>query len=289
MEIQINDLQDGYLDIIEHIQKHAWSQTVRGLDTLEQRNATIILPYADRVTLPLGTGRRVNVAFAAVEALQVISGSCHPGLMARANPLMSQVLVNSSEAAVRYAAYGPRISSQLYHLVRLLHRDPTTRQAVLTIWQPGDIGHTGDLPCTLSLQFMLRNHDELEMHVTMRSNDVWLGLAYDMFVFTQLQLSIVHWLNALRRNVHVSPGAYIHHAASLHLYKRDITKLDNLHRPDHSYAIKPLPNGVCGGDAPSTVAALLLTGWANDAETRQNGWYADRLASVGVVQCGGPR
>jgi thymidylate synthase len=49
------------------------------------------------------------------------------------------------------------------------------------------------------------------MHTTMRSNDVWLGLPYDLFTATILQELMAGWLG-------VELGTYHHHVDSLHLY-----------------------------------------------------------------------
>ena len=60
------------------------------------------------------------------------------------------------------------------------------------------------------------------MTVYMRSNDIWMGLPYDVFSFTCMQILLAFKLG-------VGIGTYTHHAASLHLYKRDYdTALDNM-------------------------------------------------------------
>jgi hypothetical protein len=63
---------------------------------------------------------------------------------------------------------------------------------------------------------MIRNGKLIQI-VSMRSNDVWLGLPLDI-----TQFSIWHQLAAAYLGVEM--GTYIHNANSLHLYERDVEK-----------------------------------------------------------------
>jgi thymidylate synthase len=84
------------------------------------------------------------------------------------------------------------------------------------IWDPVldlFVDEVHDYPCTLSLQFMVRG-GKLVLHTTMRSNDVWKGTTYDVFMFTQLQQMIATALD-------LEAGPYYHHANSFHLYESD--------------------------------------------------------------------
>lgn len=102
----------------------------------------------------------------------------------------------------------------------ILTKDPASRQAVIHIKEPRDIrvNPTKDLNCTIALQFLIRN-GALHLVTTMRSNDVWLGLPYDVFNFTCMQIRMAMELG-------VDIGHYYHNAGSLHLYKKDLPKLE---------------------------------------------------------------
>lgn len=101
----------------------------------------------------------------------------------------------------------------------ILKKDPSSRQAIIHIKEPRDlrVNPTKDLNCTMTLQFFIRD-DKLHLITTMRSNDVWLGLPYDIFNFTCMQIQMAMELN-------VEIGVYYHNAGSLHLYKKDYEKL----------------------------------------------------------------
>ena len=101
----------------------------------------------------------------------------------------------------------------------ILQNDKYSKQAVIHIKEARDIieSPTKDLNCTIALQFLIRQN-KLYMITTMRSNDVWYGLPYDIFNFTCMQIQMAMELN-------VDVGTYYHNAASLHLYKKDVEKL----------------------------------------------------------------
>lgn len=76
-----------------------------------------------------------------------------------------------------------------------------------------------DVPCTLSLQFFVRDN-HLDLHVHMRSNDVIWGLTYDLFSFTLFQEMMYLELKMTEKFKDLELGNYYHTAGSLHLYER---------------------------------------------------------------------
>jgi thymidylate synthase len=114
-------------------------------------------------------------------------------------------------------AIGPCFPDQLSWAVAQLKRSSDTRQAVVNLWEPPCPGPSKDIPCTLSLQFLIRNEDnvdKLEMIVTMRSSDAWLGIPYDFFTFSMLG-------NCVAGELAVKPGSITFQLGSSHLYDRD--------------------------------------------------------------------
>lgn len=119
-----------------------------------------------------------------------------------------------------HGGYGPRLSQmhgahdQIENVINILRLKPTTRQAVIQLFDAADISiQKLDTPCTISLQFILRDN-QLHMFTNMRSNDVFKGLPHDVFVFTMLQEIIASRLNC-------QVGSYKHFVGSLHLYLED--------------------------------------------------------------------
>ncbi len=152
--------------------------------------------------------RKLNRAFSIVEKMAYLSGEERKTEIISYNSNMSNFL---NEKTNHFdGSYGPRIGKQLKWCYDQLVKDPDTRQAVITIRNESDCHETVDHPCTLSLQFLLREN-LLYLIVTMRSNDVLWGLCYDVPSFCFLQEVMAHWL-------HVKLGVYIHNAGSFHYY-----------------------------------------------------------------------
>jgi len=60
-------------------------------------------------------------------------------------------------------------------------------------------------------------HQQLDLHVSMRSSDAFIGLAHDVFCFTMLQ-------EIMARDLAVELGHYSHVAGSLHLYQNKVSE-----------------------------------------------------------------
>jgi thymidylate synthase len=115
----------------------------------------------------------------------------------------------------KFRGAGQRDLHQLDKVSEVLRRKPDSRQAVIQLFDGSDIvGEHGDVPCTSTLQFMLRR-DKLHMLTNMRSNDAFIGLPHDFFCFTMLQ-------EIMARSLSVELGTYKHAVGSLHLYDVDI-------------------------------------------------------------------
>jgi thymidylate synthase len=121
------------------------------------------------------------------------------------------------EDGIVNGGYGPRLrgdSDQLATIIALLRKKPSTRQAVIQIFDRVDLLEPHkDVPCTCTLQFLNR-HTGLDLVVYMRSNDAFIGLPHDVFCFSMIQ-------ELVARSVGVDVGQYIHVAGSLHLYDYD--------------------------------------------------------------------
>ncbi len=124
----------------------------------------------------------------------------------------------SDDGETIYGGYGPRLIklhnkyNQIQNVIKLLKENPTSRKAVIQLFDGIDIikDHK-DVPCTCTLQFLVRE-GKLLMFTTMRSNDIFLGLPHDFFAFTMLQEIVAMALG-------VQLGEYKHFVGSLHLYK----------------------------------------------------------------------
>ena len=122
----------------------------------------------------------------------------------------------SEDGVTVYGGYGPRLFAwrghdQLRNVIELLKERPTSRRAVIQIFDAEDIADPHiEVPCTTTLQFFVRD-ERLDMVTTMRSNDAYFGLPHDVFCFTMLQEIVAR---SLDRDI----GIYRHFVGSLHIY-----------------------------------------------------------------------
>lgn len=158
--------------------------------------------------------RKMPMRYAIGELAWYLSGSNRVSDIA---PFAKKWEEISDDGVHNNSAYGWRIFdrfgfNQWDHVKMLLSETPGTRQAVIHI-KDADDTPTKDTPCTVYLQFLLRD-GKLNLSVHMRSNDIWMGVPYDMFSFTFLQMKMAMELG-------VEIGQYTHYAGSLHIYARD--------------------------------------------------------------------
>lgn len=127
----------------------------------------------------------------------------------------------SEDGRTIHGAYGPRLfgangyQNQIGNIVARLRKNEDTRRAVVQLFDATDLaGEHKEIPCTCTLQFILRDH-RLHMLTSMRSNDAFIGLPHDIFAFTMLQ-------EILARTLGKEVGVYSHVVGSLHLYESDV-------------------------------------------------------------------
>ncbi|TMR99495.1 thymidylate synthase [Nonomuraea basaltis] len=182
----------------------------RGMATTELMGTYLKLtdPAARMVALP---ARTLNPAFAAAETVWILSGS-DDNWICDFNSRLGAL----TDHGTLQGAYGPRLrrwhsQDQLDYIRLQLMNDCQSRRAVIQIFDPcRDTAGYKDVPCTLGYRFYVREN-RLEMHTSMRSQDAWLGLPYDLITATVLQELMAGWLG-------VDVGDYHHHVDSLHLY-----------------------------------------------------------------------
>ena len=201
-------LHDAWADRAKSLLYFGEPVKPRGFPTLEElgRNLFVANTQYNLLDVP---ARKLNFRFAVAEWLWMSFGRSDVATLALFNSKMSHY---SDDGVFLTGAYGPHIGAQRPHVLETLRADPVSRQAVIEIPRPK--GPTKDEPCTLSLQFFLRQ-DLLHLLVTMRSSDVWLGIPYDVFSFTMLQNEMAGQLGVRRGWLSLNMG-------SSHLYQRDV-------------------------------------------------------------------
>jgi thymidylate synthase len=211
VEVVAKTGSEAYVALVRRVLNEGEPTVPRGQHTFELMNVTVQVENLAAAHV-LRTARRLSPKIMATEYMHLLGGiSSLEQLDLASGGRFSQF---ADDGRLK-GAYGPRIRHQLPRVVDLLRRDPDTRQAVLSIWTQNEhISPSKDVPCTVSVQFLLRN-DKLHVRTSMRSNDVILGVPYDWFMMSRLGMSVASCLG-------VEPGSYTHTVGSMHLYDRDL-------------------------------------------------------------------
>lgn len=172
----------------------------------------------------------INPAFALVEVIWIMSGRDNADYL---NYWNRQLPKYAGHNECYHGAYGNRLRKklgfdQLERAYHVLNNNPDSRQVVLQIWDsqmdlPDNMGipTAPDIPCNTHAYLIIRN-GKLEWTQFMRSNDIILGLPYNIVQFTSLQEIMAGWLN-------VPTGGYHHYSNSLHLYEVNRSRFNCSH------------------------------------------------------------
>jgi len=246
MELKARNVNQAFAEVF-------WKLRAHRVEPEQTRNGPVIAfpePVITTYEYPaervlFHEGRDANPVFHLMEAIWMLAGRRDVGFLDKFNSRLKQY---SDNGRTYNAAYGYRwrrhfVYDQLVDVIKLLRRDPTTRQAVVQIWDVDDlIKKTKDKACNTQVLFDCRNQ-RLNMTVFNRSNDIWWG-AYgaNAVHFSFLQEFVAH-------SIELGLGQYRQVSNNLHLYTElyDAKKyLDT--PPDHetfdAYArgqVRPMP------------------------------------------------
>jgi len=106
--------------------------------------------------------------------------------------------------------------NQINNLIKDIKQDKLSRRNLYLMWNPSDTKKMGLPPCHYSFQLIGYN-ERLDIVVTMRSLDLFIGLPYDILMYSIILLSICNELK-------ITPGEVVINAADCHLYESHVSK-----------------------------------------------------------------
>jgi thymidylate synthase len=181
-------------------------------------NFSVTNPQDRYITLP---GRKVSVPAQIAETMWVLAGRNDTDWLANYLP---QAPKFADDGKHWRAGYGPRLrkfkgkADQLKNFIQLLKDDPTTRRAVISIWDPtDDTTPSKDIPCNNWLHFLCRA-GKLHLNIATRSNDVMWGWSGINFFEWSVLLEIV------AKHAGLPVGDLHFNVSSMHLYERHFEK-----------------------------------------------------------------
>lgn len=79
---------------------------------------------------------------------------------------------------------------QLLSVITNIKNDPDSRRHVISLWNPLQIYQMRLPPCYLYFQFFVNKYGELDMFALQRSGDLFLGIPYDVALFSMFLLYV---------------------------------------------------------------------------------------------------
>lgn len=217
---------EAWVGLLEKILNNGTYESPRGLKTMEIIGCqTVFNMETPVVTIK---HRQLGYKFLAAEAWWILRGS---NRVDEIKPYSKMIEKFSDDGLTFKGAYGPKVMDQIPYIAETLIKDPSSRQAVLTIWRERP-GPTKDVPCTVSAQWFIRRDgqfDVLHCVLNMRSSDAWLGVPYDWFNFSMISAFIVAYIQEAKVKTDPSLkgcipplalGKMYFNAGSQHLYEQ---------------------------------------------------------------------
>jgi thymidylate synthase len=249
----------------------------RGLATRELLQVTSVIDMRRPVvTQP---ARKLGYRFMAAEAAWILRGD---NRVATIKPFSPRIVEFSDDGETFFGAYGPRIKAQLPYVVDKLTQDQSSRQAGIVIFRESP-PETKDVPCTLTLQWMIRGR-RLHCFANMRSSDIWLGWPYDVFNFTCVTACLWRMLrereefNVSTPSVVLEPGNLYLTAASQHVYEHNMESARRvLAEPPDALPLVPPWLWRVGQDEVQYGASASMLRWLDRAKDSQTSHDAKLL------------
>lgn len=230
MEIEGDSLDDVLIQLYERLPKSPLRNTGRRGDTLELLGVSLRI-FQPRARLSRSESR--GKPFSALgELLWYLAKSDKLEFIQPYVPKYRDEAVDG----IIPGAYGPRLFAmregidQLQSVVNLLGgKSRGSRRAVVQLFNAEDIASDEEIPCTTTLQFLLRG-SQLHLSVTLRSNDAYWGLPHDVFCFTMLQ-------EMMARRLSCEIGEYYQYVGSMHVYEPYLEKVEEYVTEGHQKAV----------------------------------------------------
>ncbi len=215
-------VQDAYVHCLKNVLDNGASAAPRGIRTYEILGTSfrIANPRNRLINIPL---RKWKIHYAFGELLWHLSGSRAKSFIRYYSKFWEKYYVG--ELTVEGSSYGRKLFVECDNgipwtkIKELILKDPDTRRAIIPLFLSNDfnsIDKCKDVACCCMMQFLVRNN-KINLICSMRSNDAFLGLSYDLFLFSML-------LELMSIETGYELGWYQHNIASLHLYETDCRK-----------------------------------------------------------------
>lgn len=206
------NVNDVWLEALSDVMTYGSIVAPRNMAIYEILNYHTVIDMSNPV---LGVQERnLGYKFLCAEAAWILSGD---NRVSTISPYSKNIVNFSDDGVSFFGAYGPKIRDQIPYVVDTLLDDHESRQAVINIWRESP-RETKDVPCTVSLQFLIRDQ-RLHIISTMRSSDLWLGWPYDTFNISMVGWYVLCYMKKSTGFQDLLLGKLHLNAGSAHLYQ----------------------------------------------------------------------
>lgn len=249
MEITIRNESELIL-LYRVLQQHGQRTNPRGEGTLEIENFTYTLnPY---VRFNSFEGRNFNLRYLKREMAWYLRADPTDLSIAEHAAQWGKIVangkLNSNYGSYWFGRFGVR------HVTRLLTQDAMSRRAVIPMYGT-DQDHMDidakDVPCTLCIEFRLRN-GKLNARAVMRSQDILWGMANDLPTFSFLQEIVAGVLNVEMGTLTISVGSF-------HVYESRMEMFNNILRAGQHVPIEDKPPRIFRHEAHALMDSRTLS------------------------------
>lgn len=240
--IEGNSTDDVYLELIKTILNEPdYVVSPRKQETKEIINVSINIkdPYDRIVSYKT---RNISLAYIIGEWLWYERASNNLSEISYYSKFWNNI---SDDGKTLESAYGYRLYtvksnlglSQWDKVKTELINDIFSRRAILYLANEND-NKSKDYPCTIALQFLIRDN-KLNLIVTMRSNDLYLGFPNDVAIFTLLQEKMLIELKEIYSELKM--GSYIHNVGSMHIYEKNYENFEAILKDSNTVKLFKMP------------------------------------------------
>lgn len=208
----MNKFEKEYSELLHKVCRHGEKLNSRNGKTRQLTNLTISADLSKG--LPIVTGKKIFPKSCFIETEWMLRG------LTNVNWLNEKGVKIWNEWADDNGDLGPVYGKQLRNfngidqlkeLVNSLKKDYYSRRHIVSYWNPSDLKNMKLPPCHYAFQ-LVTYKDKIDCVVSMRSLDMFIGLPYDILMY-----SII--LTSLSKEVNKQPGVVYINAAAAHVYE----------------------------------------------------------------------
>jgi thymidylate synthase len=211
----MNNYEKQYSFIINYCLKHG-KEVISRNGKIKQITAAQIRANLNE-GFPIVTGKKIFPKSCFIETEWMLNGLTNiQWLNSRGVKIWDQWADKNGDLG---PVYGHQLLSfnginQIEYIINEVKINKHSRRLLCSMWNPSDLHKMALPPCHYSFQFVIAN-DIVDIVVSMRSLDLFIGLPYDVVMYSSILASFANELNLIANEVIIN-------ASNAHIYEEHI-------------------------------------------------------------------